>query len=141
MRTDTGTSTYVGRRIMPSRAPLRAEELTEFVGEYSSDELGTTYTVLIRDGELLAHHRRLGDIHLTQTPGRDQFWGEGSCVTFTRDARNQVTGLKWTTPPSRNVRFDRRAEPCRLTTTNVGDGVSGARTLVRSKPQTCLAFR
>jgi hypothetical protein len=25
---------------MPSRAPLRAEELTEFIGEYSSNELG-----------------------------------------------------------------------------------------------------
>jgi hypothetical protein len=93
---------------MPSRAPLRAEELTEFIGEYSSDELGTTYTILVRDGELLAHHRRPGDIPLTQTPGRDQFLGEGSCVTFTRDARNQVTGLKWTTPLCRNVRFDRR---------------------------------
>ncbi len=102
------TNTYVGQRIIPSRAPLRAEELTEFVGEYSSDELGTTYTILVRDGELLAHHRRLGDIPLTQTPGRDQFLGEGSCVTFTRDARNQITGLKWTTPLSRNVRFDRR---------------------------------
>jgi hypothetical protein len=104
------TSTYVGQRIMPSRAPLRAEELTEFVGEYSSDELGTTYTILVRNGELLAHHRRLGDIPLTQTPGRDQFLGEGSCVTFARDARNQVTGFKWTILVSRNVRFDRRIE-------------------------------
>jgi hypothetical protein len=93
---------------MPSRAPLRAEELTEFVGEYNNDELGTTYTILVSDGELLAHHRRLGDIPLPQTPGRDQFLGEGSCVTFTRDARNQVTGFKWTTQLSRNVRFDRR---------------------------------
>jgi hypothetical protein len=93
---------------MPSRAPLRAEELTGFVGEYNGDELGTTYTILVRDRELLAHHRRLGDILLTQTPGRDQFLGEGSCVTFTRDARNQVTGFKWTVLLCRNVRFDRR---------------------------------
>ena len=75
---------------MPSRAPLRAEELTEFVGEYSSDELGTTYTILVRNGELLEHHRRLGDIPLTQTPGRDQFLGGYGCITFTRDAQNQV---------------------------------------------------
>jgi hypothetical protein len=93
---------------MPSRAPLRAEELTEFIGEYSSDELGTTYTILVRDGELLAHHRRVDDIPLTQTPGHDQFLGEGSCVTFTRDARDQITGFKWTILVSRNVRFDRR---------------------------------
>jgi hypothetical protein len=104
------TSTYIGQRIMPSGAPLRAEELTEFAGEYSSDELGTTYTILVRDGKLLAHHRRLDDIPLTQTPGRDQFLGEGACVTFTRDARNQVTGFKWTTLLGRNLRFDRRAE-------------------------------
>jgi CubicO group peptidase (beta-lactamase class C family) len=103
------TSTYVGQRIMLLRAPLRAEELTEFIGEYSSDELGTTYTILVRNGELLAHHRRLGDIPLTQTPGRDQFLGGYGCYTFTRDARNQVTGFKLNVPLSRNVRFDRRA--------------------------------
>lgn len=102
------TSTYVGQRILPSRAPLRAEDLTEFIGEYTSDEVGTTYTILVKDGELMAHHRRLGDIPLTQTPDRDQFLVEGSCVTFTRDARNQVTGFKWTILLDRNVRFDRR---------------------------------
>jgi hypothetical protein len=102
------TSIYVGQRIMPPRAPLRAEELTEFIGEYSSGELGTTYTVLVRNGELLAHHRRLGDIPLTQTPGRDQFLGGYGCYTFTRDARHQVIGFKLTVPLSRNVRFDRR---------------------------------
>jgi CubicO group peptidase (beta-lactamase class C family) len=103
-------STYVGHRIIPSCPPLRAEELTEFIGEYSSDELGTTYTILVRNGELFAQHRRIGDIPLTQTARRDQFLAGDSwnCFTFTRDARNQVTGFKWTAQRSRNLRFERR---------------------------------
>src|SRR5262249_51934763 len=95
------------QRIMPSPS-LRAEQLTEFVGEYSSDELGTTYTILVRNGKLLAHHRRLGDTPLTQSPQRDQFLDGSGCITFTRDARNQVTGFKWTELLIRNVRFDKR---------------------------------
>ncbi len=107
------TSSYVGQRITPLRDPLRAEELGEFIGDYSSDELGTTYTIVVRNGQLLAQHRRLGDSPLTQTPLRDQFSGERWLAfhfAFTRDARNQVTGFKLTAERSRNVRFERRLE-------------------------------
>jgi CubicO group peptidase (beta-lactamase class C family) len=103
--------TYVGRRIIPLRVPLRAEELAEFIGDYSSDELGTTYTILVRNGELFAQHRRLGDIPLTRTPLRDQFLGGDWLpyhVAFTRDVRNRVTGFKLTGWRNRNVRFERR---------------------------------
>jgi CubicO group peptidase (beta-lactamase class C family) len=106
-------STHFGLRIIPLRAPLRAEELAELIGKYSSDELGTAYTILVRNGELFAQHRRLGDIPLTQIPGRDQFMGGDSLpfhFAFTRDAENQVTGFKLTSYRSRNVRFERRPE-------------------------------
>jgi hypothetical protein len=106
-------SSYAARRINPLRDPLRAEELGDFIGEYSSDELGTTYTIVVRNGQLLAQHRRLGDSPLTQTPLRDHFSGEGWLgfhFAFTRDARNQVTGFKLTAERSRNVRFERRRE-------------------------------
>jgi CubicO group peptidase (beta-lactamase class C family) len=100
------SGTHVGRRIIP----LRAEELTGFVGDYSSDELGTTYTILVKDGKLLAQHRRHGDIPLMQTSVHDQFFGEvwfPFHVAFTRDVRNQVTGFKLTGERSRNLRFER----------------------------------
>jgi CubicO group peptidase (beta-lactamase class C family) len=107
-------STHVGQRIIPSDGPLRAEELTQFIGEYASDELRTTYAIFVRNGELFARHYRLGDIPLTQTPARDQFMGGDWLpyhVAFTRDARNQVTGFKLTAYRSRNVRFERRRDP------------------------------
>jgi CubicO group peptidase (beta-lactamase class C family) len=101
-------SSYVGQRIVPS-SRLSAEELAEFIGDYSSDELGTTYTILVRNGELLAQHRRLGDIPLTQTSLRGQFlgggWLQSVALTFTRDARNQVVGFKMSGVRSRNLRF------------------------------------
>jgi len=101
------------RRITPQHDPLRAEELAEYIGDYSSEELGTTYTTFVRNGELFVQHRRLGDIHLTQAPGPDQFLGADSLpyhFAFTRDTRNQVTGFKLTGVRSRNLRFAKRFE-------------------------------
>jgi len=100
------SSAHIAQRIIP----LRAEELAGFVGDYSSDELGTTYTILVRNGKLLAQHRRHGDIPLIQTSVGDQFVGRvwfSFHVAFTRDARNQVTGFKLTGERSRNLRFER----------------------------------
>ena len=100
------SGTHVAQRIIP----LRAEELTGFVGDYSSDELGTAYTILVRNGKLLAQHRRLGDIPLTHTSVRDQFVGRvwfPFHVAFMRDVRNQVTGFKLTGERSKNLRFEK----------------------------------
>jgi CubicO group peptidase (beta-lactamase class C family) len=107
-------STHVGQRIVPTGAPLRAEELAEFTGDYSSDELGTTYTILVRNGELLAQHRRLGDIPLTPIPISGHFlgggWLQSVAFTFTRDGRNHVTGFKMSGARSRNLRFEKRLD-------------------------------
>lgn len=108
-----GITTYVARRIIPWRVPLRAEELAEFAGVYSSDELGTTYTIFVRNGELFARQRRLGDGRLKQIQVRDQFSGEDWLpyhFAFTRDAQNQVTGFKLSGERNRNVRFEKRRE-------------------------------
>jgi len=101
------SGTYVAQRIIP----IRAEELAGFVGDYGSDELGTDYKILVRNGKLLAQHRRHGDIPLIQTSVGDQFVGQvwfPFHVAFTRNARNQVTGFKLTGERSRNLRFERR---------------------------------
>jgi CubicO group peptidase (beta-lactamase class C family) len=103
------SGTNVAQRIIP----LRAEELTGFIGDYSSDELETAYTILLRNGKLLARHHRHGGIPLMQTSVRDQFVGRvwfPFHVAFTRDVRNQVTGFKLTGERSRNLRFERRLE-------------------------------
>ena len=117
------SGTHVAQRIIP----LRAEELTGFVGDYSSDELGTAYTILVRNGKLLAQHRRHGDIPLIQTSITDQFVGQSWFpfhVAFIRDVGNQVTGFKLTGERSRNLRFERRLEavpPNQIDATNGSD--------------------
>ena len=67
-------------------------------------------TPIVGEGDVAVNRvitPKCSPIPLTQTPGLYQFLGEGSYVTFTRDARNQVTGFKLTTALCRNVRFDR----------------------------------
>ena len=100
------SGTHVAHRMIP----IRAEELAGLGGDYSSDELGTAYKILVRNGKLLAQHRRHGDIPLIQTSIGDQFVGRvwfPFHVAFTRDARNQVTGFKLTGERSRNLRFEK----------------------------------
>jgi CubicO group peptidase (beta-lactamase class C family) len=103
-----------GVHVAPRIIPLKSAQLAGFVGEYNSDELGTTYTILIRNDKLLAQHRRHGDIRLIETSVPDQFVGQSWFpfhVAFTREVGNQVTGFKLTGERSRNLRFERRLEP------------------------------
>jgi CubicO group peptidase (beta-lactamase class C family) len=103
------SGTHVAQRIIQ----LRPEELTGFVGDYYSDELGTAYTILLRNGKLLAQHRRHGDIRLVQTSVPDEFVGQvwfPFHVAFTRDTQNRVAGFKLTGERSRNLRFEKRLE-------------------------------
>lgn len=88
----------------------KAVRLEEYAGEYYSDELGTAYTIVVRDGQLVAEHRRHDDIKLTPAQD-DNFLGAQwffQKVRFTRDKENRVTGLRLTGSRVRNVRFDKR---------------------------------
>ncbi|NIM48801.1 MAG: serine hydrolase [Gemmatimonadales bacterium] len=85
------------------------EQFPEFEGEYYSDELGTSYTIAIEDGRLVARHRRHGTIELTPA-----FQGEfrGSewflrAAEFYRDDAGRVAGMLVTNGRSRNLRFVR----------------------------------
>ena len=51
-----------------------ASVLTEFFGNYVSDELSTSYVVAIEDSELVMRHRRHGTINLTPA-WKDDFRG------------------------------------------------------------------
>ena len=82
--------------------------LTDYLGEYTSEELQTTYRVSLRDDTLRINHRRHGTLVL------DRRWGEefGTTlyflrgVTFTRDGRGRVTGMTVNVDErSREIRF------------------------------------
>jgi CubicO group peptidase (beta-lactamase class C family) len=90
--------------------PLGPERLHEFAGEYYSEELGTTYTLVVRDGLLVATHRRHDDVVLAHATG-DDFLGNQryfATVHFTREGDGRVTGLLLTSGRVRNLRFVKR---------------------------------
>ena len=96
----------------PTPAPARPA-LTDYVGEFHSRELDTSWWLAIRDGRLVAHHRRHGDVALTPV-GRDAFASDQwflPSLEFDRDDRGDVLGLRITQGRSRNMRFEVREPP------------------------------
>ncbi|HEX9985151.1 MAG TPA: serine hydrolase [Thermoanaerobaculia bacterium] len=90
--------TYRGRRWSrateeDARPPAR---LADYAGDYDSEELGTSYRVVKKDGALELQHRRRGTIPLTWQ-WRDE-WSSAvdfyfGSVAFRRDATGRVTGF------------------------------------------------
>jgi len=92
----------------PALAEVDPSVYEEYVGDYYCDELGTTYTISIKDNQLVAKHRRHDDISLTRSG--DHFVGEKwffSEIRFERDGKDQVTGFILTGGRVRNLRFDK----------------------------------
>ena len=90
--------------------PLNEVQLAEFAGDYYSPELGTTYTIVVRKGQLVAEHRRHDDINLSELDG-DLFSGTQwffQTVQFTRDNEKRISGFRLSAGRVRNLRFDRQ---------------------------------
>lgn len=69
--------------------------LTDYAGEYWSEELGTSYRVVVKDGALEMQHGRIGDVPLTRRAA-DVFGsavGYLGSIAFQRDAAGRVTGF------------------------------------------------
>jgi hypothetical protein len=103
----SGTQTQPAKRLS---APATAAQLAQFAGDYYSPELGTSYSLIVKDGQLVAQHRRHDDIPLTELDG-DLFssnrWFFGT-VQFTRDSEKRINGFRLSSGRARNVRFDRQ---------------------------------
>jgi len=103
-----GDNAMIGEKFEP--VELDAQQLKEFAGDFYSDELGTTYTLAVVDGKLVAQHRRHEDIPLNPTK-KDMFLGEQwffRQVRFTRDRENRITGFRLSGGRVRNLRFDKK---------------------------------
>lgn len=86
------------------------EDLAQFTGSFYSEELNTSYTFLMKDGELLAEHPKVGDIRLTAVQ-KDMFSGNQSFFTnvkFLRDESKSITGMYLSTFQVRNLFFEKR---------------------------------
>jgi CubicO group peptidase (beta-lactamase class C family) len=103
-----GGEEMVGEKIKPPS--LTAEEFAEYEGSYYSEEVGTTYSIVAKDGKLVAKHRRHDDMLLSASDA-DQFVGEKwffTNVQFIRDEENTVKGLKLSGGRVKNLRFDKK---------------------------------
>ncbi|MDE0689023.1 MAG: serine hydrolase [Candidatus Poribacteria bacterium] len=89
--------------------PLSPEQLTEFEGDYYTEELDTTYTIVRHEGGLVAQHRRHDDIVLTYTDGhfRGDAWFFPE-IHFLRDDTGRVTGFRLTGNRVRNLHFEKK---------------------------------
>jgi CubicO group peptidase (beta-lactamase class C family) len=84
-----------------------AEELQEYVGEYRSDELLTSWRLEAVDGVLVARHFRRADVRLRPL-ARDRFQGEPfGELHFARDEAGVVTGFTANQTRIRGLRFAR----------------------------------
>ena len=89
--------------------PLSPEQLAEFEGDYYTEELDTTYTIIRHEGGLVAQHRRHNDIVLTYTNGhfRGDVWFFPE-IHFIRDNTENITGFRLTGNRVRNLHFEKK---------------------------------
>ena len=98
---------HQGGQDIPAKRIESDGQFEEFVGDYYSDELGTIYTIIIQDGQLVVQHRRNEDVKLTAVAA-DQFAGGKEWfrnASFIRDENHKVTGFKLTGERVRNLHF------------------------------------
>ena len=89
--------------------PLAPEQLAEFEGDYYTEELDTTYSIRVREDQLVANHIRHDDILLTYTDGH--FLGNTwffPKIHFTRDDTGSVTGFRLTGGRVKNLHFEKK---------------------------------
>jgi CubicO group peptidase (beta-lactamase class C family) len=83
-------------------------QLSEYAGNYYSEELNVTYTLFVDGGKLALRRRRSKDMPLdpifTDAFMRDDL----GLLRFTRNRQNRVSGLLLTAGRVRRLRFERR---------------------------------
>jgi len=82
-------------------------DLSDFSGEFHSEEISTTYHFIVVDETLVAKHIRLSDFNLKPIK-KDMFSGEAWFfreVKFIRDENNVITGCKVSNGRVRNLYF------------------------------------
>lgn len=95
----------------PSPQPsltLTAEQLAEYTGAYYSEELDTTYRVVIENGMLLIKARNAPRVGLVSQT-KDEFRQLGPTFNFVRNDQRQITGFALSGGRARGIQFVRKA--------------------------------
>jgi CubicO group peptidase (beta-lactamase class C family) len=90
----------------PPISPLTQRELREYVGKYYSEELLTTYQILITEETLMAKNR-YEPMELEQM-APDRFIVEGMNIDFTRNKSNEIIGFSLSVGRARNIQFHKK---------------------------------
>lgn len=86
-----------------------AVNLAEFTGSYYSDELQTTYNLIIEEDHLVATHQRHSNLKVVPIK-KDLFSGEAwfiGQIKFERDADNKIIGCKVSNGRVQNLHFNK----------------------------------
>jgi CubicO group peptidase (beta-lactamase class C family) len=104
------TSANGGKPITHERvepAAYTAEQLAQFAGTYYSEEIDATYTLSLRDNQLILRRKNVDDAPL-QLLFADTFLSVGSgTLSFTRGNQNHVSGFLVNTGRVRKLRFNK----------------------------------
>ena len=88
-----------------------ATDLRPYIGDYPSEEIGVTYTIVERGSGLIIENPGRADIPVLPF-SKDVFVGDSvGIVKFSRDARGVLTGFTVNRENDRGVRFDRMKRP------------------------------
>ncbi len=87
-------------------SPADTSKLSEYEGTYYSDEIDSTYRVMLKDDKLVVTRKKFAPTPLTPA-FRDAFSSLSILGTFrfTRDAQNRVNGFRLSAGRIRNFRF------------------------------------
>ena len=85
-------------------ANLDEKAMTDYVGEYYSEETQSTFTVLIKSGKLIVHRDPKADFILTPLY-KDGFSSSAGTIYFERGKKNKIINLKVYVGRARNVEF------------------------------------
>ena len=107
LRIKQGRESYTLQRVEPSLATM--VEVEEYFGEYSSEELSTTYRIEVLGDQLAVSHSFNEPVHLVRID-TDRYLGDRwwmSEVRFLRSVDGQVTGMEIDADQDRviNLRF------------------------------------
>jgi len=88
----------------PKVAPLMPARLKEYAGEYYSDELMTTYRLVVEEGVLVFKHRNAPKDPL-KAMAPDKFIVGRMNIDFLRNKRNKIEGFSLSAGRALNIKF------------------------------------
>jgi CubicO group peptidase (beta-lactamase class C family) len=83
------------------------DQLAEYAGKYSSDELQVTYTLALADSKLYVKHKNAPQNPL-QPALKDMFWVNDITLLFSRDDQGQVSGFTVNTRRVKDLHFAKK---------------------------------